>query len=450
MERILHAVDAPIWGIPMIALILGTGIFFTIRLKFLQVSKLPIALQMIGATKDQGKGDIDSFRSLCLNLGATVGVGNILGVTTAVKIGGPGAIFWMGIAAFFGMATRYAEGLLAIKFRSRDSNGEVVGGPMAYIEHGMGKKFKPLAIFFAITCLIVALFGIGIFPQVQAITDSLQLAFKIPVFISDPLVAILVGVIIFGGLQQISRVMERVVPIMLAFFIGLSVLLVIIHAPELPDAIALILSSAFSTDAATGGILGATMMMAMRHGIARGLFSNESGLGSTAIASATARTRWGAEQGLLSMTVTFIDTIVICTLMGLALVLTGAWTKDLSSELMAAAAFDEAYGSIGTKLLTISIVTFSFTTILGWNYYGERAVMYLFQTRGILLYRVTFIVLVALGAFMKLEVGWLIADIANGLMVIPNIIALIFLSRKVVADTKIYMEYQLKFEEHRF
>ncbi|MBR1419976.1 MAG: sodium:alanine symporter family protein [Selenomonadaceae bacterium] len=450
MELFLVSIDSKLWGPPMIIFLLGTGIFFTIRLKFLQVTKLATALRMIGSTKDQGKGDISSFRALCLSLGATVGIGNIIGVTTAVKFGGPGSIFWMGLAAFFGMATRYAEGLLAIKFRAKDENGEVLGGPMAYIEYGMGKKFKPLAIFFAMTTLAVALFGVGIFPQVQAITDTLKLAFKIPPFISDPIVAIIVGMIILGGLQKISRIMEKIVPFMLIFFIALSVLLVIIHAPELPDAVELILMSAFTGDAIFGGFAGTTVMMAVSHGLSRGLFSNESGLGSMPIASAAARTRWGAEQGLLAMTVTFIDTILICTLMGLSLVLTGVWNKDLAVEFMAAAAFQEVYGTLGLKLFAISTVLFAFTTILGWNYYGERAMVYLFRTRGILLYRVTFIVLIAIAAFTKLEFGWIIADIANALMAIPNLIALIALSKNVVADTKIYMEYQLKFEEKNF
>ena len=442
MESILpalSAVDSILWGPPLIILLVGTGIFLTIRLKLLQVLRLPLALRLIFKAKNQGKGDVSSFKALCVALAATVGTGNIVGVATAVKVGGPGAIFWMWIAAFFGMATKYAEGLLAVKYRSVDANGEIAGGPMFYIRNGLGEKWKPLAVFFAIACILVAFLGIGTFPQVNAIVDSMAITFAFPRVATDVILTVFIAAVTIGGLQSISKVASKLIPFMALFYIAISLGLIVLFIDRLPSAITLILDGAFTGTAAAGGF-GSTIMIAMQNGIARGVFSNESGLGSAPIAAAAAKTKWPAEQGLISMTGTFIDTIIICTMTGLALVLTGVWQGDAAGAAMTTAAFASTYGSVGSQLLTISLILFAFTTILGWNYYGERAVIYLTGTKGVLPYRLIFIVLIASGAFLKLEAIWVLADIVNGLMAIPNLIALIALSGVVVAETNRYID----------
>ena len=443
MESILpalSAVDSVLWGPPLIILLVGTGIFLTIRLKLLQVLRLPLALRLIFKAKNQGKGDVSSFKALCVALAATVGTGNIVGVATAVKVGGPGAIFWMWIAAFFGMATKYAEGLLAVKYRSVDANGEIAGGPMFYIRNGLGEKWKPLAVFFAIACILVAFLGIGTFPQVNAIVDSMAITFAFPRVATDVILTVFIAAVTIGGLQSISKVASKLIPFMALFYIAISLGLIVLFIDRLPSAIALILDGAFTGTAAAGGFAGSTIMIAMQNGIARGVFSNESGLGSAPIAAAAAKTKWPAEQGLISMTGTFIDTIIICTMTGLALVLTGVWQGDAAGAAMTTAAFASTYGSVGSQLLTISLILFAFTTILGWNYYGERAVIYLTGTKGVLPYRLIFIVLIASGAFLKLEAIWVLAVIVNGLMAIPNLIALIALSGVVVAETNRYID----------
>ena len=443
MESILpalSAVDSVLWGPPLIILLVGTGIFLTIRLKLLQVLRLPLALRLIFKAKNQGRGDVSSFKALCVALAATVGTGNIVGVATAVKVGGPGAIFWMWIAAFFGMATKYAEGLLAVKYRSVDANGEIAGGPMFYIRNGLGEKWKPLAVFFAIACILVAFLGIGTFPQVNAIVDSMAITFAFPRVATDVILTVFIAAVTIGGLQSISKVASKLIPFMALFYIAISLGLIVLFIDRLPSAIALIIDGAFTGTAAAGGFAGSTIMIAMQNGIARGVFSNESGLGSAPIAAAAAKTKWPAEQGLISMTGTFIDTIIICTMTGLALVLTGVWQGDAAGAAMTTAAFASTYGSVGSQLLTISLILFAFTTILGWNYYGERAVIYLTGTKGVLPYRLIFIVLIASGAFLKLEAIWVLADIVNGLMAIPNLIALIALSGVVVAETNRYID----------
>ena len=439
---VLDAIDSFMWGPPLISLLVGTGIYLTLRLKLLQVVRLPKALGLIFKAKNHGEGDVSSFKALCVALAATVGTGNIVGVATAVKVGGPGAIFWMWMAAFFGMATKYAEGLLAVKYRTTDEKGEIAGGPMFYIRNGMGEKYKPLATFFAVATVLVAWLGIGTFPQVNAIVDSVELSFGVPKLATDVVLTVLIGAITIGGLQSIAKVAGKVIPFMAVMYILISLGLIIMHLEAVPAAIGLILDSAFTGSAAAGGFAGSTIMMAMQNGIARGVFSNESGLGSAPIAAAAAKTKEPAEQGLISMTGTFIDTIIICSMTGLALVLTGVWQGNAAGAAMTSAAFGSAYGEVGTWLLTIALALFAFTTILGWNYYGERAVIYLMGTKGVLPYRLIFIALIASGAFLKLEAIWILADIVNGLMAIPNLIALIALSGVVVAETEYYLEKQ--------
>ncbi|WII40175.1 alanine/glycine:cation symporter family protein [Paenibacillus thiaminolyticus] len=440
LEVWLDRVNQFVWGPPLLILLVGTGIFLTIRLGLLQVLRLPLALKLIFTAKNEGKGDVTSFGALATALAATIGTGNIVGVATAIQIGGPGALFWMWLAAFFGMATKYAEGLLAVKFRKIDENGQVSGGPMYYIEQGLGAKFKPLAIYFAVSGVLVALLGIGTLPQVNAIVSSSQTSLGIPVAVTAGVVTLAIALVTIGGLKSIARVTTKVVPAMAIIYVAASVIVLITFADKIPNALSLVFQSAFSPAAAGGGFLGATVMMAIRNGIARGVFSNESGLGSAPIAAAAAKVKWPAEQGLVSMTGTFIDTIIICTLTGLTLIVTGAWNGMAEGAAMTQAAFDAAM-PFGSIILTICLMLFAFTTILGWNYYGERCIVYLFGVRAILPYRIVFIGMVAAGAFIKLHAIYLLSDIVNGLMALPNLVALLGLSGVVVAETRLYLRH---------
>lgn len=441
MLEILNEIDAFVWGPPLLVLLVGTGILLTFRLKLLQVFKLPQALGLIFSAKDDGSGDVNSFKALCTALAATVGTGNIVGVATAIKAGGPGALFWMWMAAFFGMATKYSECLLAVKYRTVDANGNISGGPMYYIENGLGKKYKPLAVMFAVFGVLCAYFGIGTFAQVNSIVEITQISAGIPVVYTGIALTVVVAAVTIGGLKSIATVAAKVVPAMALLYFLTTVGIMIVFADQVPAAIATVLNSAFTPTAAQGGFLGATVMLAMRSGVARGVFSNESGLGSAPIVAAAAKTKWAAEQGLISMTGTFIDTIIICTLTGLSLVVSGVWCGPLNGAAMTESAFTMAFPAFGSILLLVGLVLFAFTTILGWNYYGERCVEYLMGVKAILPYRIIFICLIACGPFLKLEEIWVLADIVNGLMAIPNLIALIALSGVVVAETKAYQKH---------
>ncbi|WP_302291823.1 alanine/glycine:cation symporter family protein [Phascolarctobacterium succinatutens] len=441
MLEILNEIDAFVWGPPLLVLLVGTGILLTFRLKLLQVFKLPQALGLIFSAKNDGSGDVNSFKALCTALAATVGTGNIVGVATAIKAGGPGALFWMWMAAFFGMATKYSECLLAVKYRTVDANGNISGGPMYYIENGLGKKYKPLAVMFAIFGVLCAYFGIGTFAQVNSIVEITKISAGIPVVYTGIALTVVVAAVTIGGLKSIATVAAKVVPAMALLYFLTTVGIMIVFADQVPAAIATVLNSAFTPTAAQGGFLGATVMLAMRSGVARGVFSNESGLGSAPIVAAAAKTKWAAEQGLISMTGTFIDTIIICTLTGLSLVVSGVWCGPLNGAAMTESAFTMAFPAFGSMLLLVGLVLFAFTTILGWNYYGERCVEYLMGVKAILPYRIIFICLIACGPFLKLEEIWVLADIVNGLMAIPNLIALIALSGVVVAETKAYQKH---------
>lgn len=444
MLTFFKALDSFVWGVPLLVLLVGTGIYLSTRLRLLQVLKLPLAFKLIFA-EDKGEGDISSFAALATALAATVGTGNIVGVATAIKAGGPGALFWMWIAAFFGMATKYAEGLLAIKYRTKDANGEVSGGPMYYIINGMGKKWKPLAIFFALAGILVAFLGIGTFSQVNSITASLKNSFNWSPQIVSILIAIAVAVIIFGGIQSIAKVSEKLVPFMAAAYIIATLIVIFMHYNHIIPAIEQVFSGAFTGTAAVGGFAGAVVKEAIQNGIARGVFSNESGLGSAPIAAAAAKTHEPAEQGLISMTGTFIDTLVICTLTGLSILVTGKWTvKGLEGAPLTQSAFATVFGNIGVLVLTLCLVLFAFTTILGWSYYGERCFEFLFGVKHINIYRSIFIIMVALGGFLELDLIWTIADIVNGLMAIPNLIALLALSPIIIAETRNYFKRKNK------
>ena len=441
MLEILNEIDAFVWGPLILVVLVGSGILLTFRLKLLQVFKLPQALGLIFSAKNDGSGDVNSFKALCTALAATVGTGNIVGVATAIKAGGPGALFWMWMAAFFGMATKYSECLLAVKYRTVDANGNISGGPMYYIENGLGKKYKPLAVMFAVFGVLCAYFGIGTFAQVNSIVEITQISAGIPVVYTGIALTVVVAAVTIGGLKSIATVAAKVVPAMALLYFLTTVGIMIVFADQVPAAIATVLNSAFTPTAAQGGFLGATVMLAMRSGVARGVFSNESGLGSAPIVAAAAKTKWAAEQGLISMTGTFIDTIIICTLTGLSLVVSGVWCGPLNGAAMTESAFTMAFPAFGSMLLLVGLVLFAFTTILGWNYYGERCVEYLMGVKAILPYRIIFICLIACGPFLKLEEIWVLADIVNGLMAIPNLITLLALSGVVVAETKAYQKH---------
>ena len=438
---VLNRIDSIVWGPWLLILLVGTGVFLSCRLGFLQVMKLPRALQLIFFARNKGDGDIDSFKALCTALAATVGTGNIVGVATAIKLGGPGALFWMWLAAFFGMATKFSEGCLAVKFRQVDDQGNIAGGPMYYIEMGLGKKWKPLAVAFALFGIMTAMLGSGTTTQMNAIVSSVQAGFGVSTYITCAIVTILVAIITFGGLQSISKTASKIVPAMAVIYFIITVIFLVMNSAELPRAIGEVFSGAFNGTAAAGGFAGAGLMLTIRSGIARGLYSNESGLGSAPIVAAAAKTKWPAEQGLISMTGTFIDTIIICTLTGLTIIVSGVWTGPTNGAEMTQAAFATTYGSLAPFILTISLTLFAFTTIIGWNYYGERCWEYLFGTKTIKLYRLGYIAILASAVFLKLEAIWSLADIVNGLMAIPNLIALLGLSGVITAETKKYFTH---------
>ena len=447
IESILSAIDSFIWGAPLLILLSGTGLYLTLRLGFIQIRYLPRALGYLFKKDKGGKGDVSSFAALCTALAATIGTGNIVGVATAVQAGGPGAIFWMWLVALLGMATKYAECLLAVKYRVRDKNGFMAGGPMYYIERGLGIKW--LAKLFALFGVMVAFFGIGTFPQVNAITYAMQDTFNVPVLVTAIIVTLLVGLIILGGVKRIATASSVIVPFMAILYVTTSLVIILLNIEKVPDAISLIICSAFDPQAALGGAVGFTVMKAIQSGVARGIFSNESGLGSAPIAAAAAQTREPVRQGLISMTGTFLDTIIVCTMTGIVLVLTGAWNNpELAGATVTNYAFAQGLGtSIGATIVTVGLLFFAFTTILGWCYYGERCFVYLVGIRGVKLYRLIYIVLVGLGSFLHLNLIWIIADIVNGLMAFPNLIALIGLRKVVIEETKDYFQ-RLKINHH--
>ncbi|MDO6542864.1 alanine/glycine:cation symporter family protein [Photobacterium sanguinicancri] len=446
LQNLLQIVDNLIWGPPLLILLVGTGVYLTLRLGFIQIRYLPLALSYVfsrNKKQNTAKGDVSSFAALCTALSATIGTGNIVGVATAIKMGGPGALFWMWLAALFGMATKYAECLLAVKYREQDANGQMLGGPMYYLEKGVGSKW--LAKLFAFFTLGVACFGIGTFPQVNAIVDAAYLSFEIPREYTVVALTLLVATVTLGGIKSISNVASKVVPVMAAFYILACITVLASQVSALPSAVALVVSSAFTGHAATGGFVGASIMLAIQSGIARGVFSNESGLGSAPMAAAAAQTDSCVRQGLTSMTGTFFDTIIICTMTGLTLVVTGAWESEYAGAAMTTYAFASGLGSSywGPLLVSVGLMFFAFTTILGWNYYGERCITYLFGVKAIKPYKFIFLVLIAVGAFLKLDLIWLIADIVNGLMAIPNLIGLVLLREVVISESRMYFS-QLK------
>jgi AGCS family alanine or glycine:cation symporter len=441
----LTKIDEFIWGLPLLVLLVGTGVFLTWNLGMIQVFRLPLALRYVlnsRKTEIGVQGDVSSFGALSTALSATIGTGNIVGVATAIKMGGPGALFWMFLAAFFGMATMYSESMLAVKYRTVDTNGQMSGGPMYYIKNGLGHKWysRVLAPLFALFGVNVALFGIGTFPQVNAIVDAARIAFDVPEVLSAAVISLLVAFVTLGGIRRIAAAAQLLVPFMAMAYVLGCLMIIFLNLEKIPETFALVVSSAFTGTAARGGFLGAGVMLAVRMGIARGIFSNESGLGSAPIAAAAAKVREPAKQGLISMTGTFFDTIVVCLMTGTVLIMTDSWTEDLSGVYMTSYAFSTAFSEAGSYIVTVGLTFFAFTTILGWNYYGERCTEFLFGVKGILPYKIIYILIVASGAFLTLEVIWVLADIVNGLMAIPNLIALLALRKVIAKETRQYFE----------
>ena len=466
INNFLVAVDDKVWGVPLMVLIIAGGVLLTSRLGFLQVRRLPLALKWMFKNEEEGDGEISSFAALCTALSATIGTGNIVGVATAVCAGGPGALFWMIVAAFFGMATKFSEGLLAVKYRVVAEDGHSLGGPFYYIEKGMGSKWKWLGKIFAFFGVCVGLFGIGTFSQVNGISSAVQNFFdpdktncinipflgqySVAVVVSSLILAFCVAAILIGGLKRIATVSQIIVPFMAVIYIVLSVTLIICNITEIPAAIVTVVKAAFNPSAVTGGVVG-SMIVAMQKGVARGIFSNEAGLGSAPIAAAAAQTKEPVRQGLVSMTGTFIDTIVICTMTGLSIVITETWNTGLEGVAITTAAFQKGLpfpSVVASFSLMLCLVFFAFTTILGWDYYGERCLEYLFNRNkaAVTTYRWLYIICVFIGPYMTVAAVWNIADIFNALMAFPNLIALLALSGVVVKETKDFFKRHKNYE----
>ncbi|MAY69266.1 sodium:alanine symporter family protein [Porticoccaceae bacterium] len=438
-EQIIDQINGFVWGPVMLTLLLGTGIFLTIGLKGMTISHIPYAFkQLFKGRQGSGDGEISPFNALMTSLSSTIGMGNIAGVATAIGLGGPGALFWMWCAAFVGMATKYAEAVLAVNYRETDEAGRKVGGPMYYIKNGLGDKWKWLGGAFA---LFGSLAGFGLANTVQsnAVSQVLETNFNVPTVISGIVMAVLVGGVLLGGIKRIASVAGKLVPFMAALYMTATFIILVMNAPAIPAAIILVVDSAFNGAAATGGFAGATLMLALRMGIARGIFSNEAGLGSAPIAHAAAETNSPVRQGTIAMLGTFIDTLIICTMTGLVLIVTGVWSGEPQGAAMTLAAFTGAlpYGDI---ILSLCVALFAFTTMLGWSYYGERCAEFLLGPRVITPFRVLWVIGIFVGTQMSLELVWKMTDALNGLMAIPNLIALLLLSPIVFKLTREYFE----------
>lgn len=467
ITAVLEKVDGMVWGWPLMILIIAGGVLLTIRTGVLQFRKLPLALKWMVKNEEGGEGEVTSFGALCTALSATIGTGNIVGVATAVCAGGPGALFWMLVAAFFGMATKFSEGLLAVKYRVIDKEGHALGGPFYYIEKGMGPKWKWLAKIFAVFGVLVGLLGIGTITQVNGIASAVHNFFdpndlhmvqlpglgnySITIVLASIIIAVCVALVLIGGIKRISNVSQVVVPFMAIIYVAFCVIMIVCNLNAVPAAIVEIVEGAFNPRAVTGGVVG-TMFVAMQKGIVRGIFSNEAGLGSAPIAAAAAQTNEPVRQGLVSMTGTFIDTIVICTMTGLSIVISGAWkVTGLEGVEVTTYAFQQGLpfsGKVVAFALMLCLVFFAFTTILGWDYYSERCLEYLVGgKKGIIkVYRWVYIIVVFFGPYMTVSAVWTIADIVNGLMAIPNMIALFALNGVVTKEVKDFFHRKKKAE----
>ncbi len=441
VSNIISYINGIVWGVPMLVMILGVGLFLTFGLKLMPILKLGTGFKLLWGgripDKDGSKeGEISPFNALMTSLSATIGTGNIAGVATAIFLGGPGALFWMWCTALVGMATKFAEAVLAVRFREVDENGNHTGGPMYYIKNGLSSKWTWLGTAFALFGMIAG-FGIGNTVQANSVANAIESNFGVEPWITGLVMMVLVGLVLMGGIKRIGDVAGKLVPMMATFYIACGVAVLVVNAAEIPAAFALIFESAFTGTAAQGGFAGAAVWMAIRFGVARGVFSNEAGLGSAPIAHAAAQTKNPVAQGLVAMLGTFIDTLIVCSITGLAIIVTGEWTSGETGAALTSAAFGSAL-PYGNYIVAVSLTIFAFTTILGWSVYGEKCVQYLFGVKAILPFRVVWILVVPVGAAGSLEFIWLLADTMNALMAIPNLIAIALLSPVVFKLTKEY------------
>ncbi len=436
VEKLIATLSGWVWGPPMLLLLVGTGLYLTVILKGMQFRALPHALKLIWHKEHAGFGDISHFAALMTALAATVGIGNIVGVATAITLGGPGAVFWMWMTGLVGMATKYSEAVLAVKYREKGEHG-MRGGPMYYLAKGAGLPW--LGWWFALFTAL-ATFGIGNMTQANAVAQIFESTFGVEPWATGVVLMVLTALVILGGIKSIGRFTSYLVPFMILGYAGASLLVLALNAAEIPAALSLIFSHAFTPIAAGGGFAGATVAAAMRFGIARGVFSNESGLGSAPIAAAAARTQDPVKQALVSMTQTFIDTLVVCTMTALVILTATSWTQGVGAEQLTARSFAETLGGAGTMIVAVATALFAYSTLIGWNYYGEKAVEYLAGAKAVRPYRVVFIGVVVVGAMMKLEFVWNFSDLMNGMMAIPNLIALLLLSKVVKEETGRYFK----------
>ena len=434
LHGVLEAISGLVWGLPMLLLIIGTGLFLTLRLRFMPQARIGFGFRQL-FSRSRGEGTIGASAALATSLSATLGTGNIAGVATAIYLGGPGALVWMWLAAIVGMATRYSEVVLAVRYRRQDSLGRYIGGPMYYIREGLGPRFRWLAAAFALFGMIAG-FGIGNSVQANSVADGMEDVLGVPRLVTGLVLAVLVALVILGGIRRVAHVASALVPFMAVAYLVTGLIVLLAHAPQLPAALALTFESAFTGTSATGGFAGATVWAAIRFGIARGVFSNEAGLGSAPMAHASAMTDSPVRQGSIAMVGTFIDTLVVCSITGLAIIVTGAWESGVDGAPLSALAFSSTFGEFGETLVVLGLAIFAFTTLLGWSVYGERCFQYLFGDRSLLAFRLLWVLVVPIGAMASLELVWTAADIMNALMALPNLIALLLLSPVVVQVTR--------------
>ena len=436
LESVISTLSGWVWGPPMLVLLVGTGLYLTILLRGMQFRVLPHALSLIWHKEHGTEGDISHFAALMTALAATVGIGNIVGVATAISLGGPGAVFWMWMTGLLGMATKYSEAVLAVKYREKGRYG-MRGGPMYYLTKGANLPW--LGWLFAVFTSL-ATFGIGNMTQANAVAGIFQSTFSIEPWVTGTVLMMLTGLVILGGIKSIGRFTSLLVPFMIVGYVAASLLVLALNAGEIPHALYLIFYHACTPAAATGGFAGAAVAAAMRYGLARGVFSNESGLGSAPIAAAAARTNDPVKQALVSMTQTFIDTLVVCSMTALVILTAPAWLQGIAPGELTSASFGDTLGHAGVVIVAVATALFAYSTLIGWNYYGEKAVEYLAGPRAILPYRVVFVCMVIVGAMMKLEFVWNFSDLMNGMMAIPNIVGLLLLSKVVKAETSRYFQ----------
>src|SRR5690554_7094429 len=445
IESVVGAINGLVWGPPMLVLILGVGLFLSLGLKLMPVLQIGAGLRLMwkgrSSSDAESDGEIPPFQALMTALAATVGTGNIAGVATAIFLGGPGALFWMWLTALVGMATKYSEAVLAVRFREVDERGVHVGGPMYYIRNGLGKKWAWLGVLFAIFGAIAG-FGIGNTVQANSVADVMEATFGLPHWISGVILMVLVGLVLIGGIRRIGQVASALVPLMALSYLVAGLIVLAINYAEIPAAFGLIFEHAFSPIAAEGGFAGAAVWAAIRFGVARGVFSNEAGLGSAPIAHAAAQTKNPINQGLVAMLGTFIDTIIICTITGLVIITSVAWTFGETGAALTSLAFETGLPGFGNYVVAIALAIFAFTTIIGWSFYGERSIEFLFGVKAIVPYRVLWIIAIPVGATVNLGFIWLVADTLNAMMALPNLIALLLLSPVVFRLTREYFEKQ--------